>query len=139
LEDNNRLIIIEQENTNLKEEIEFIKRNHELVCEISKGNNKKLINSKERIKELERQNQKHIEVVADYAIENQQLKQQIQGFEKANHKQAMKIVHYKNTIKQAIQHLETHLNSEIHDSEEDIETFHNGLISWLYGVLEGDF
>jgi uncharacterized protein (DUF3084 family) len=102
LEGNNRLIILEQENTNLKEEIEFIKRNHELVCEISKGNNKKLINAKERIKELERQNQKHIEVVAAYAIENQQLKQQIQGLEKVNHKQAMKIVPYKNTIKQTI-------------------------------------
>jgi hypothetical protein len=78
LEDNNRLIILEQENTNLKEEIEFIKRNHELICEISKENNDKLIKSKERIEELERQNQKHIEVVADYSIENQLLKQEFQ-------------------------------------------------------------
>jgi regulator of replication initiation timing len=50
----------------------------------------------DEIEKLQAANQKHIEVVTEYAIENQKLKEQIKGYERVNHKQAMKIVELKN-------------------------------------------
>lgn len=52
------------------------------------------------IEEIQASNEKHIEVVTDYAIENQRLKDQITGFKRINNEQALKIVELKDVIKQ---------------------------------------
>jgi hypothetical protein len=54
----------------------------------------------DEIEQLQTVNKKHIEVVTDYAIENQQLKDKIKGLERINHEQALKIVELKKLNKQ---------------------------------------
>jgi septal ring factor EnvC (AmiA/AmiB activator) len=93
-------------------------------------------------------NQKHIEVVTDYAIENQKLKQEYDKLLRSRKKLSddyyqlqselidtkIECKNYRDTIKQTIQHLEN-----MSDPEDSYEDIHRGMVGWLNSVLEGNW